>query len=78
MSKTISFDLPQDAKVEIVVYDLMGREIWKAAKTNCVAGTHSIVWNGTNRAGQLVGAGLYLVRLNYYKFSATQKVLLMK
>ncbi|MFH1213190.1 MAG: hypothetical protein V1681_03825, partial [Candidatus Neomarinimicrobiota bacterium] len=48
---TISFDLPEEAKVEIVVYDLMGREIWKSAKTHYSAGTYSIVWNGTNHSG---------------------------
>jgi len=66
---TISFDLPKEAPVEIVVYDLMGREIWKTAMTKYAAGTHSIVWNGTNHARQPVGTGIYLIRLNSPKYS---------
>jgi len=75
---TISFDLPEEAQVEIVVFDLMGREIWKSAKTNYSPGTYSVVWNGMNKSGQPAGTGVYLVRLNSLKYSATQKVLLMK
>jgi len=77
-STTIAFDLPKDTRVEIVVYNLMGREIWKAARTHYSAGTYSVIWNGTNHAGQPVGTGMYLVRLNSNKYTATQKVLLMK
>ncbi|MDD5062854.1 MAG: T9SS type A sorting domain-containing protein [Candidatus Marinimicrobia bacterium] len=75
---TISFDLPEEARVEIVVYDLIGREIWQSTRTSYPAGTHSLVWNGTTKSGQPVGTGVYLVRLNSPKYSATQKVLLIK
>jgi parallel beta-helix repeat protein len=74
----ISFDLPEEARVEIVIYDLMGREIWKSARRHYAAGTYSVIWNGTNHSGQPVGTGMYLVRLNSAKYNATQKVLLMK
>ncbi len=75
---TISFDLPEETQVEIVVYDLMGREIWKSARISYSPGTYSIVWNGVNHYGQTVGTGIYLIKLNSAKYSATRKVLLMK
>jgi len=78
MSTSITFGLPEESKVEILVYDLMGREVWKSAKTHYAAGTYSIVWNGTNHSGQPVGTGMYLVRLNSAKYNATQKVLFIK
>ncbi|HQM37101.1 MAG TPA: hypothetical protein PKV79_09715, partial [Candidatus Marinimicrobia bacterium] len=37
---TFRFDLPEETHVEIVVYDLMGREVWKSAKTHYSAGTY--------------------------------------
>ena len=74
----ISFNLPEVTRVEIVIYDLVGREVWKSAKMNYTAGSHSIIWNGTNQAGKPVGTGMYIVKLNSNKYSATQKVLLMK
>ncbi|HPD26158.1 MAG TPA: T9SS type A sorting domain-containing protein, partial [Candidatus Marinimicrobia bacterium] len=75
---TLTFDLPEEARVEIIVYDLMGREVWKSTKTHYSAGTYSVVWNGTNHSGQPVGTGMYLVRLNSANYNATQKVLLVK
>ena len=75
---TFRFDLPEETHVEIVVYDLMGREVWKSAKTHYSAGTYSVVWNGVNQSGQPVGTGMYIVRLKSPRYSATQKVLLMK
>jgi len=75
---TFRFDLPEETHVEIVVYDLMGREVWKSAKTHYSAGTYSVVWNGVNQSGQPVGTGMYIVRLKSLRYSATQKVLLMK
>jgi len=78
INTTVAFDLPEEAGVEIIVYDLMGREVWKSAKINYSAGTYSVIWHGVNQSGQPVGTGMYLVRLNSTKYNATQKVLLMK
>ncbi len=75
---TLTFNLPEEARVEIIVYDLMGREVWKSAKTQYSPGTYSVIWNGVNHSGQPVVTGMYLVRLNSDKYTATQKVLLMK
>lgn len=75
---TISFNLPEEAQVEIIIYDLMGREVWKSAKTSYSAGTYSVIWSGTNHSGQSVSTGIYLIRLNSPKYCATRKVLLIK
>jgi len=77
-STTIRFDLPEQSQVEIAVFDLTGKEVWRTTKTNYPAGSHSIIWNGVNRSGQLVGTGMYIFRLNSPKYRAVQKVVLMK
>jgi len=75
---TISFDLPEKTCAEILIFDQVGREIWRSNKSDYSAGKYSVNWNGTNHSGQPVGTGMYLVRLNSNKYTATQKVLLMK
>ena len=75
---TISFDLPEKANVEVAIYDLNGREVWNTGRLNFSIGTHSLTWNGTNHSGQPVGTGVYLIRFNSNRYSATQKVVLMK
>ncbi|MBM3263234.1 MAG: T9SS type A sorting domain-containing protein [candidate division Zixibacteria bacterium] len=59
---TISFTLPQPAHVWLAVYDLWGQEIVRLIDAYRPAGEHSVVWNGRNTQGALIGSGLYLYR----------------
>ena len=77
-STTISFALPEEAEVEIIIYDLLGRKVWEQARMSYAAGNHTVTWQGVNKAGQKVSTGTYIVRLKSEKFQATQKILLMK
>jgi tetratricopeptide (TPR) repeat protein len=74
----IAFALPEAAKVQILIYDLTGREIWRSSKTSYPAGNHTLAWNGVNQAGESVVSGIYMVRMITPKYSATQRILLMK
>ncbi|PIS27926.1 MAG: hypothetical protein COT43_08055 [Candidatus Marinimicrobia bacterium CG08_land_8_20_14_0_20_45_22] len=73
----IEFALPEQGKFQISIFNLMGREIWRADEYR-QAGAYSIVWNVTNCSGQAVGNGIYFIRILGKNFSAVQKVTLMK
>jgi hypothetical protein len=73
----IEFALPEQDKVQISIFDMLGREVWRTEEYR-QTGAYSVVWNGTNRSGQAVGNGIYFVRIFSENFSATQKVTLMK
>ena len=77
-STTISYDLPEQTEVSIKIFDISGRLVSELANSTQSAGHYSIVWNGTNSAGERVGSGMYVVRLSSKPFSASQKVLLLK
>ena len=55
-STTLEFDLPVAAKVECCIFDLRGNLI-KDYKYNKQAGTHRIIWNGSN-----IPSSIYLIR----------------
>lgn len=78
----IQFELPETSQVQILILDLLGREIWTRQKNLMSSGTHFIVWNGTDHSGQMVGNGIYFIRIRVVSktknLSATQKVTLMK
>jgi len=74
----IEFILPEQGKVQISVFDLLGKEVWKNEKSCSEAGQYQFIWNGTNHSGQVMSAGIYIVRVFSKSFSATQKVTLMK
>ena len=75
---TLQYDLPEDATVKIMIYDIMGREVRTLVKSQQNAGFKSIVWDATNDLGQPVSAGMYLYRFSAGKFHSTEKIVLLK
>jgi outer membrane protein assembly factor BamB len=77
-STTISFDLPEAARVEIKIYDILGRLIRSFEFNSLPAGIHEVVWNGKDRNNINAPSGIYiyLARLNEHKIS--KQMLLLK
>ncbi|MFQ6605064.1 MAG: T9SS type A sorting domain-containing protein [Fidelibacterota bacterium] len=75
---TIDYDLPEDTRVTIIIYDVLGKEIVRLVDREEVAGFHSIKWNGRNRDGSPVSAGMYLMSLRTPSYSAIKKLMLLK
>ena len=59
----VLFTLPRPIDVELIVYDLLGRELYQLADQHVEAGEHRIEWNGRNSKGEYVPSGTYLVVL---------------
>ena len=74
----IKYELPIDEFAEITIYDIMGRNVKTLVSKNQVAGFHSIKWNATNNAGELVSAGMYFYTVKTDNFSKTLKMMLLK
>ena len=75
---TISFDLPQRNKVELVVYNLKGQKVKSLINEKMDMGVHKIIWNGTNNQGKEVASGVYYYRLSSGNYTKTNKMVLMK
>ncbi len=76
---TLSFAIPMDSKVDLVVYNLLGQEVTRIFDHKLMrAGAHEIVWDGKDELGNSVGTGLYVYRLNAAGKSAAQKMMLLK
>ncbi|MCB9208672.1 MAG: T9SS type A sorting domain-containing protein [Ignavibacteriales bacterium] len=63
-STSIPYNLSKQSKVEVSIYDVLGREVKKFEIGNKSNGYHTLFWNGTNNFGQKVANGIY-----FYKFS---------
>lgn len=58
------FALVREAKVNIRIYDSQGNLVLPLVEgINQMAGLGSIVWDGTNNAGQTVGSGIYVFKI---------------
>ena len=75
---TLRYDLPEDALVNITIYDMMGRQIRTLISTQHSAGYKSVQWNATNDAGSPVSAGLYFYMIQAGDFKQTKKMMLVK
>jgi predicted outer membrane repeat protein len=75
---TLHYDLPEDALVNITIYDVMGRIVNNLVSSQQNAGYKSIQWNADNNAGQPISAGLYLYTIQAGEFRQTKKMVLLK
>ena len=75
---TLRYDLPEDAMVNITIYDMMGRNVKTMVNSQQNAGFKSIQWDATNDAGAPVSAGLYLYTIESKQFRQTKKMVLLK
>jgi glycosidase len=75
---TIHFALPQPAEVTLRVFNLLGEEVITLARGKMAAGTHTLAWNGRNAAGELMGSGIYLLRLEAGQEVAVKKMALVR
>jgi len=75
---TINFDLPKQTFVDIVIYDIMGREVVKLVSEEMSAGYQSIRWNTRNKIYKSVSAGIYFYQLQSKDFTKTRKMIILK
>ena len=74
----LSYDLPENAMVNITIYDMMGRIVSTLVNENQSAGYKTLRWNATNNTGQPVSAGVYIYTIQAGDFNKTKKMILLK
>ncbi len=75
---TISYDLPSDATVSVVIYDAIGQEIRQLVSQHYTAGRYSVQWDAKDFMGRSVGSGVYIAKIKAGPNTAIQKMLLLK
>ncbi len=83
-STTISYALLYQSSVDLVIYDIMGREIKSFNISSQSSGYQNILWDGTNENGNSIASGIYLYRIsiksldNNEVFAKTAKLMMLK
>ena len=78
-STRIAFELPEQTRVTVEVYDVLGKKVATLVNAkNYSAGRHTVVWNGRDDQGHLMTSGVYFYRITTPGFSQTKKMVLMK
>jgi hypothetical protein len=74
----INFNLPENAFVSVVIYDIMGREVNTLLSKWMNSGLHHLNWNGINAFGTQVASGTYFVVAKKDNQTKIQKILFLK
>ena len=72
------YDLPEDAMVNITVFDMMGKVVRTLVNDQQSAGYKTLQWNAMSNSGQPVSSGLYIYTIQTGEFSKTRKMILLK
>ena len=74
----IQYQLPVDATVEILIYNMEGQKIRSLVNEFASVGVHSVEWNGRDDFGKEVASGVYLYRMKAADYVMTRKLMLIR
>jgi len=75
---TIRYDLPEQARVTLQVFDILGHEVRTLVQGVEESGFKSVIWDGTDDLGQPVSSGIYFYQLQAGAFEQTRKMVLLR
>lgn len=75
---TIEIRLPRQSNFTLTIYDVLGREVRTFTYENVPAGTHQIVWDGNDNAGNRAASGIYVYSFRTKDLLAAKKMLLVR
>jgi len=74
---SISFSIPNESKVDLIVYNIKGQKVKSLINNDLDRGNHSIVWYGVDESGKSVSSGVYFYELSVNGNSKSVKKCLM-
>ena len=75
---TLRYDLPENAMINITIYDMLGSQVKTLINQTQDAGYRSVIWDATNDYGKPVSAGMYLYQIQAGEYISTKKMVLLK
>ena len=70
---TIQYKLPFTSDVKLIIYNLLGQEVFRLEQFAQLAGNHRVIWDASS-----VASGVYFYRLQAGDFVQTRKMVLLK
>ncbi|MFQ5631080.1 MAG: FlgD immunoglobulin-like domain containing protein, partial [bacterium] len=77
-STTINYFVDRAGKVELTIYNLLGKKIRTLVQANKPAGEYSALWDGKDDAGNRMTSGSYYYKLRIGKQFSTKRMVLLK
>jgi len=74
----IGFELPEEGRVELNVYDVSGKLVKTLVEGEKEAAYHTVYWNGTDNAGKVLPSGVYVYTLKAGNHSESKTMILLR
>jgi hypothetical protein len=78
----ISYSLPQESRINLRIFNIVGKDVITLVDEVQTMGNKSIIWNGQDSHGKPAGSGIYIYELEITGKSVNQrnsrKMLLLK
>lgn len=74
----VEFQLPQQTRMTIKIYNIMGQEVKTLVDEVKGAGYHTLIWNGMDNNGMPVTSGVYYYRMLTGAYSEVKKMVLLR
>jgi hypothetical protein len=74
----IRFDLPEAAAVQLVIFDLAGREVRRLIEESMTPGYHHALWDGKDQHGNHAPSGVYVYQIIAGNFRGQKKLALVR
>jgi len=78
LTTVLTYELVRSAKVQLNVFDVVGRKIKTLVNAYQSAGLQFVSWNATNNRNEIVPSGLYVYAIQIDNKIETKKMILMK
>jgi hypothetical protein len=75
---TISYYLPEPARVELRIYNLLGEEVKTLVNEFQDSDHRSVLWEGSDNSGNGVSSGVYISRMMAGNMSQTSRLVFLK
>ncbi len=75
---TIRYALPEQSEINLIIFDLTGREVTTLKKGVESAGYHQLRWNGLDHSGRQVATGIYYCLMQTPQHRQTIKMMLLR
>ncbi len=77
-STKIQYDIPKSGNVEVRIFNVNGQLVRSLKGGVQSAGTHVVVWDGTNSSGQTASSGVYIYQIAFQNSVLAKKMLFLK
>jgi len=76
---TIKYQVSKSVLVNLIVYDLTGKEVIRLIENRKVyPGEYQVTWNGSDQTGKEVSSGIYIYVLTAGKYKQARKMVVLK